>query len=454
MRTHHFKTADRSDVFSCIERSPMTKYLKRLVLFSSGGAFLDGYVISLVGVALTQITPQLGLSQAQSAEIGAASLVGILFGSLFGGMLTDALGRRTMFIVDLIAIAVCSLVSMCAGDAFQIMMCRFLIGVFIGADYPIATSLITEFTPQSKRAIAMGIVAASWYFGATVAAFVGYALYAVDDGWKWMLGSAIIPCIVLLIGRHDIPESPRWLRNKGRSAEALAILEKVYGSHYDAVPAEHVSSDKPIHVFTKGYRSRTVFLGILILCQVVPMYAVYTFGPEIMTAFGLNNGHESILGEAVVSVMFLIGGIPAMFWLNSLGRRKLLLLGLALMIVGLLALGLWPTAPLWYVFAGFGVYAFFSGGPGILQWLYPNELFPTDVRATAVGVAIAFSRIGVAVSIYGLPLFMESYGVGATMLVAAALVGIGFVWSLVCAPETKRLTLHEASSLQHKHANK
>lgn len=97
---------------------------------------------------------------------------------------------------------------------------------------------------------------------------------------------------------------------------------------------------------------------------------------------------------------------------------------------------------------------FFSGGPGILQWLYPNELFPTDVRATAVGVAIAFSRIGVAVSIYGLPLFMESYGVGATMLVAAALVGIGFVWSLVCAPETKRLTLHEASSLQHKHANK
>ena len=451
MKTHRFKTTDRSDVFSCIERSPMTKYLKRLVFFSSGGSFLDGYVISLVGVALTQITPQLGLSQTQSAAIGAASLVGILFGSLFGGMLTDALGRRTMFIVDLIAIALCSLVSMCAGDALQIMICRFLIGVFIGADYPIATSLITEFTPQSQRAIAMGIVAASWYFGATVAAFVGYVLYSFADGWKWMLGSAIIPCIVLLIGRHDIPESPRWLMNKGRSDEALAILEKVYGTHYDSVPAEHTSSDKTIHVFTKGYRSRTIFLGILILCQVVPMYAVYTFGPEIMAAFGLNNGHDSILGEAVVSVMFLVGGIPAMFWLNSLGRRKLLLLGLALMIVGLLALGLWPTAPLWNVFAGFGIYAFFSGGPGILQWLYPNELFPTDVRATAVGVAIAFSRIGVAISIYGLPLFMELYGVGATMLVAAALVGVGFVWSLLCAPETKCLTLHEASSLQHKY---
>ena len=118
----------------------------------------------------------------------------------------------------------------------------------------------------------------------------------------------------------------------------------------------------------------------------------------------------------MVSLFFLAGGIPAMFWLNSLGRRTLLIRGMAFMVAGLLVLGIWPDAPIWVVILGFGVYAFSSGGPGILQWLYPNELFPTEVRATAVGVAIAFSRVGVIVSTYGLPLFMNAYGIGATMI--------------------------------------
>ena len=95
----------------------------------------------------------------------------------------------------------------------------------------------------------------------------------------------------------------------------------------------------------------------------------------------------------MVSLFFLIGSIPAMFWLNSMGRRPLLIRSLALMAVGLVILGVFPDAPIYVIILGFGLYAFFSGGPGILQWLYPNELFPTEVRASAVGIAIAFSRI-------------------------------------------------------------
>lgn len=85
---------------------------------------------------------------------------------------------------------------------------RFFIGVFVGADYPIATSLITEFTHKHHRAISMGMVSAAWYLGATVAAVVGFALCDVDGGWRLMLGSAIVPCVFLLIGRCKVPESP------------------------------------------------------------------------------------------------------------------------------------------------------------------------------------------------------------------------------------------------------
>ena len=224
---------------------------------------------------------------------------------------------------------------------------RFFIGVFVGADYPIATSLITEFTPKHHRAISMGMVSAAWYLGATVAAVVGFALCDVDGGWRLMLGSAIIPCVFLLIGRCKVPESPLWLKSKGRHEEARRVVFRVYGADVILEDEEEEPKHKAgfAEVFSKGYAARIVFLGILTLCQFAPMYAIYTFGPQIMCAFGLGVGKSAILGESVLSLFFLVGSLPAMFWLNSMGRRPPLIRSLFLMAVGLLALGLFPTAP-------------------------------------------------------------------------------------------------------------
>ena len=405
----------------------MTPFLRKITFFSSGGSFLDGYVLSLIGVALTQITPLFSLDEAWSAAIGASVLLGIFVGTIAGGYLTDRIGRKKMFIVDIVAIGTFSILSVFCADPLQLVAARFFIGVFVGADYPIATSLIAEFTPKQHRSISMGMVSAAWYLGATVAAFVGYFLYSVPNGWQWMLGSAVIPCIILLIGRHDIPESPMWLAQKGRTEEADAVMRRVFGEGVELEledPGEKTSLRK---VFAGGYAKRIVFLGILTLCQVV--------------------GHEAILGESVVSLFFLIGSIPAMFWLNSMGRRPLLIRSLALMAVGLVILGVFPDAPIYVIILGFGLYAFFSGGPGILQWLYPNELFPTEVRASAVGIAIAFSRIGTIIATYGTPLFLAAYGIGPTMLIAAGLVILGLVLSAFMAPETKGKSLLETSSL-------
>lgn len=214
-------------------------------------------------------------------------------------------------------------------------------------DYPIATSLITEFTPKHHRAISMGMVSAAWYLGATVAAVVGFALCDVDGGWRLMLGSAIVPCVFLLIGRCKVPESPLWLKSKGRHEEARRVVFRVYGADVILEDEEEEPKHKTgfAEMFSKGYAARIVFLGILTLCQVVPMYAIYTFGPQIMCAFGLGVGKSAILGESVLSLFFLVGSLPAMFWLNSMGRRPLLIRSLFLMAVGLLALGLFPTAP-------------------------------------------------------------------------------------------------------------
>ena len=430
-----------------IDDVAMTPFLRKITLFSSGGAFLEGYVLSLIGVALTQITPLFELDTFWSAAIGASVFLGILFGAILGGYLTDLIGRRKMFIIDMIAIGVFSLISVFSSTPLHLVLARFFIGFFVGADYPISTAMITEFTSKRYRAIAMGTVSASWYFGATAAAIVGFALFPLENGWKFMLGSAAIPCIILLIGRHDIPESPLWLRAKGRHEEAREVMDRVYGEDVDFNDEEQAGRTSIIQLFKGGYLKRVIYVGLLILCQVVPMYAIYTFGPEIMVAFGLGEGREAILGEAAVSLFFLIGTFPAMFWLNSMGRRPLLLISLAFMAVGLVILGVFPAAPIIVVIFAFGLYAFFSGGPGILQWLYPNELFPTAIRASAVGVAISISRIGTIASTYGTPIMLAEFGIGPTMLVAAGLVILGLVLSFFMAPETKGQSLSETSSL-------
>lgn len=208
----------------------LTPFVKKVTFFSSGGAFLDGYVLSIIGVALVQLTVVLNLDAAWTAIIGTAAFAGIFAGTILGGYLTDIIGRKRMFTLDVIAIGILSILCMFMDSAIQLVILRFLIGFFVGADYPIATSLIAEYTPKHHRAKTMGTVSAAWYLGATAAAIVGYLLYSLDGGWAWMLGSAVVPSIFLLLGRHGIPESPMWLARKGRLNEAQEVVYTVFGS--------------------------------------------------------------------------------------------------------------------------------------------------------------------------------------------------------------------------------
>lgn len=424
----------------------MTPFLKRVTLMSAGGPFLDGYVLSIIGVALIQIGPDLGLTSRDTALVGAAALLGLFLGTLCGGYATDRIGRKRMFVIDIVAIGAISVATALVHEPWQLVVMRLAIGVVIGADYPIATSLVAEFTPRRYRAVSMGFIAAAWYLGANVAFGVGYLLLQVDGGWRWMLASAVVPCVVILAGRWDIPESPRWLSRQGRAAEADAIVARVYGAHVVLEP-EGTSRTGFRTLFTRPHLGKWLFVGTIWLCQAVPMFAIYTFGPQIMTQMGIDETQVATLGQIVIGTFFLLGCIPAMFWAESLGRRKLLVVSFTLMTAALGLLALFPSPATLLVVVGLGVYAFFSGGPGNLQWLYPNELFPTDIRASAVGAAMAFSRIGTIISTYVLPGFLLLHGSRATLAVGAAISAIGLTVSVLFAPETRDLTLDESAAL-------
>jgi putative MFS transporter len=423
----------------------MSPFLKRITLFSSGGPFLEGYVLGIIGVALVRITPALNIDDHWAGLIGVSSIIGLFIGASCGGYLTDHIGRRKMFVLDLLTIIVLSLLCMVIQEPWQLFVLRLLIGVTIGADYPISTSMIAEFTPRRYRAISMGFIAAMWYVGANVAYLIGYIFLDVPNGWRWMLGSSVVPCIVILLGRVSIPESPRWLYSKGRAPEAAAIIHEVYGTDV-VLDDEKVEKTRFTKIFQWSYLWRVIFVGVIWLCQAIPMFAIYTYGPQIIGAFGLGEGRAALIGELIIGTFFMVGTIPAMFLAESWGRRPLVIWSFVIMTVALAVLGFVPSATLWVVVTCFAIYALASGGPGNLQWLYPNELFPTDIRASAMGVAMALSRIGTVISTYVLPQFINNHGIETTMVVGAAISLIGTVVSLVWAPETKGLPLSQTGS--------
>jgi putative MFS transporter len=428
--------------FDDLEFTPLHK---KIMLWGSGGPFLDGYVLVIIGLALQQLTPALELDAQWIGLVGAATLVGLFIGTALFGYIADLFGRKLMFMIDIIAIAVLSFATMFISSPIELVILRFLIGIVIGADYPIATSMVAEFSPTKQRAFTMGFIAAMWYVGATAANMVGYLLYDVQDGWRWMFGSAIIPCLVILFGRFHLPESPRWLLKKGRVQECKQVMHDFFGKDIE-MSFEQAEETKYSKLFESVYLKRILFIGIIWTCQVIPMFAIYTFGPKIIELLGFTDGKDAALGNIVISIFFMVGCIPAMYWLNSIGRRPLLIGSFAIMTAALALLGVITNPNIWLIVAAFAVYAFFSGGPGILQWLYPNELFPTEIRASAVGAVMSFSRIGTIVSTYGLPVFMATYGISATLLVGAAISLLGLVVSIFMAPETKGMTLEKTSS--------
>ncbi|MCF2706201.1 MFS transporter [Arcanobacterium haemolyticum] len=423
----------------------MTPFLKKVTLFSAGGPFLEGYVLGVIGVALINMAPELGIDDHWSGMIGVASIVGLFIGASLGGYLTDLIGRRKMFVVDILAIIVLSIGCALIQTPLQLFILRLLVGMTIGADYPIATSMIAEFTPRRYRAMSMGFIAAIWYVGANVAYIAGYLLLDLPNGWRWILASSVIPCVVILLGRMAIPESPRWLSSKGRIDEANEIVRSIYGQEV-VLDDEVVEKTRFSKVFEGTYLRRVIFVGVIWLCQAIPMFAIYTYGPAIMGAFGLGEGHGALLGEMIIGTFFLIGTIPAMFLAESIGRRPLIISCFLIMTIPLAILGVVPGASMVLVVTCFGIYALASGGPGNLEWLYPNELFPTDIRASAMGVAMALSRIGTIVSIYILPKFMADHGTGPTMIAGAVISFIGFLVSWAWAPETKGRSLAETGA--------
>jgi MFS transporter, putative metabolite transport protein len=434
-----------------LDDAPLSWFHLRLAVYTGGGPFLDGYILAIIGVAMIQLSPQLQLTAAIEGVVGAVALVGIFIGAGVGGYLTDRFGRQKLYNWDLIAIAVLSIAHFWIADAVTLIVMRLLIGIALGADYPIASSLLTEFTPKRYRGPFIGSLIAAFFAGGIAAYLVGELLLMTgDDGWRWMLASGAAPALLLGILRYGTPESPRWLANQGRDHEAAAVVTKVFGPGVVMPPAtadEAKSSVGFVALFKSGYGGRLAFVTTFWTCAIIPVFAISVFGPKILAGLNLD-GVASTVGSAAIQAIFLVGCIIALLLVNRMGRRSMLIHSFLWSGAGLLVIGLFPDAPALWIAVLFTVYAVAAGGNQILTWVYPSELFPTHIRGAAVGLTSALSRIGAAIGTVLVPLSLANLGTSATMLIATAITAVGLVVSLIWAPETRGLDLSDAASLQ------
>ncbi|WKG00964.1 MFS transporter [Mycolicibacterium sp. HK-90] len=436
-----------------IDDAPLTSFHKKLTLFSSGGPFIDGYALSIIGVALITLEPAMNLSATEIGLIGAASLIGIFVGGGVFGYVTDKVGRHLMYIADLIALAVFSVLSAFAAEAWQLILLRFLLGVAIGADYPIATSLLAEFLPKKQRGRLLGAMFVVWAVGAAAAYVVGFLLRDYGpDAWRLLLASPAVFAVITLLARMGTPESPRWLLSKGRVAEADAAIKQAFGPQFGVGDLDQNDGEAGqtttsfTQVFKPPYLNRTIFVAVFWTAQVIPLFAVYTFAPDLLASFGLEGDANLYGGSLLISLLFVVGGIPGLYLVERIGRRALLIGSFAVIAVALAIPALIPGIPPVAFFLALAVYAVASGASSFLEIVYPNELFPTEVRATAVGVGTAVSRIGSAGGTYLMPLALTALGAGGALGVGAAVTAVGLVVAIFMAPETRGVALTESAA--------
>lgn len=436
-----------------LEDVPLNNFHKRLTVYSTGGPFLDGYVLSIIGVAMVQITAGLKLSAFWEGLIAASALIGVFIGGFIGGWFTDKFGRKVLYLVDLVAIIGFSVAQFWVESAWALFVLRLLIGMAVGADYPIATSLLAEFLPRKHRGPLLAGLVMMWFAGAAAAYIVGDIVlrFAGPDGWRWVLVSALVPGALFLIARTGTPESPRWLLSQGRSAEADKVVKLVYGQQYSIHDLSEPPKEKRVSVwslFHSGYGKRMWFVSIFWTCAIVPVFAVYAFAPRVLMALNLT-GDWAGYGSVAITMLFVVGCLLAIKLINSMGRRSMLIHSFLWSGVALLLLGVFPDANPMIILGLFGAYAVLIGGAQVLEYVYPNELFPTEIRASAVGLGTSMSRIGAAVGTYLVPISLSSIGIAHTMYIAAAisLVGAWCAWAM--APETSKLDLQQAASLSN-----
>jgi putative MFS transporter len=396
-----------------LDRLPFTRLLGKLIVGSGVGWAMDAMDVGLVSFILVALPQAWGVTVTEKSWLASAGFAGMAIGASVGGLLADRFGRRHVFTVTLLIYGLATGASALAWSMAALIGLRFVVGLGLGAELPVASTLVSEFSPPRLRGRIIVWLEAFWAVGWTLAAVIGY--FVADrtgpfgeSGWRVALALGAVPALYAVVVRRALPESVRFLESKGRHAEAEQAVEAFERSSRRLIDApgnpaparltppaaandvNDVQTTTIAGLFGAGLRKRTIAIWTVWFCVNFSYYGAFTWLPTILAA-DLGSTTKSLQYTLIITLAQLPGYATAAVLIEKWGRRATLATFLA---GSALAAGLFSQAatPATLIGAGMLLSFFNLGAWGALYAVTP-EIYPTVLRGTGAGWAAGFGRV-------------------------------------------------------------
>ncbi|MPZ41422.1 MAG: MFS transporter [Rhizobiales bacterium] len=446
--------------------TPLTRMQWRIWRLAAAGKFFEGMVVFMTGVALPLVSKEFGLAAWEHGLVAAASLFGILVGATTLGGLADHFGRKSMFITEMVIFTIFLILICFSPNFIWFTLCLLGLGIALGCDYPTAHMVVSESNPSQTRG---RLVLSAFGFqavGALTGTAVGYLILANAQSlgsWRWMYATAIVPAVLVIIGRLYITESPHWLISRGRikeaEREALKLLareppypKEIKLSGAEATSGNAIEADTAqagwTALFDRKNRGATILASVPWFFQDLSTYAIGIFTPTILAAsIGHQKEHPTAIadiiqnnllaakGAAFIDVLLIIGILFAIWLTDRLGRISLQIFGFVGCAAGLLIAAMSANftgaeqIPL--IFSGFMLFNFMNNiGPNAQTYLIAGEVFPTRIRGKGAGFAASFAKIGAVLTAFLFPILLADVSIQMLLyaLGGASLLGALVTW--------------------------
>jgi SP family arabinose:H+ symporter-like MFS transporter len=429
------------------------------------GGFLFGYDTAVINGANSYLTEHMHLNSTQQGLAGASAIAGCIPGAMFAGFLSDRFGRRKLLFLCAMLYAISGLLSAIPNTFAEFLSARFISGLGIGASSMICPVYIAEIAPEKWRGrlgtlFQLGIVT-----GIFLTLFINKVIQGLGDeawntahGWRWMLGMEVVPAVAFIAMLFAVPESPRWLAQRGRDDEARRVLERAGGiahaeTEMKAIREAMHFEEGRFSELLRGPFLRPLLIAVVVMAcsQFCGINAIMYYSTKIFSAAG--GGQNAAFASSVwVGLINFAFTFVAIGFVDKAGRRPLLLIGTAVQVIALALVG-WmfheQASGIGLLVCVILFIAAFAMGMGPVGWLFCSEIFPNKLRGRAMSLAALTVWVSCYVVAQTFPMLNDSpaFGPAKTFWAYAAVSLFSFVFVLALVPETKGRTLEEIEKM-------
>ena len=436
-------------------------FIWRVSLIAGLGGILYGYDMGIIAAALIFVRSTFNLSTQMQEIVVSVVLVGAMLGAIYGGAVADRIGRRNTLLWGSVIFIVGSILAPLSPNVGTLIVARLLLGVAIGFTSVTAPVYVSELSPPQSRGRLIGLYQLALTVGIAISDLVGYWL-AGRQAWRMMFGIGAIPAVVFLLMILTLPESPRWLVSKNRTAEAKRVLDSYTNEAGAQLLLDDIRGGLAAQVETRWSalwspavrRSLIIAVGFTILCPVTGINTVIYYGPQIFKMAGITSNSNAIFATLLVAITNVLATVIALALVDRIGRKPLLYAGVGGMTASLFALAV--AFHFQAALAGsLGILATvclmvyitcFAASMGPIAWILVAEVFPLRLRGR--GVAAATLGAGISNFIVSLTFLslLNAAGNSLTFSIYGGFCILTLLFTRFIIPETKGRELESISA--------